>query len=319
MAGVGVHAIYLSAIAFLLPLNSLRRRPYLLHRSCFFYSSNSQCIPPLPSKVLNIGEAGWDTHYCACCGRLDRFAVDACPYELRFGLYHFNAIRWINSFPIVPGLGNLHGRLAFNQSFFTYVAVLNFYPFFGHGPSVANSFLLLLTIATFLHLLGPFLKKPSLLIESHPFQYASILFAFPVLGYLALSSDGLASPSPDLASTLLQLTMFVMLAQGIGELVDGQREQNYRVIVLVVLAATAVTIKLSNLAFSAVIIGFALAYTWQTSRPRIKFAVRIFLPAIMFILIWGATRYCTVWSATLSVNDRVCACGVGCSKMENCR
>jgi hypothetical protein len=33
------------------------------------------------------------------------------------GEYHFNTIRWINAFPIVPGLGNLHGRLAFNQSF----------------------------------------------------------------------------------------------------------------------------------------------------------------------------------------------------------
>jgi hypothetical protein len=56
------------------------------------------------------------------------------------GLYHFNAIRWINSYPIIPGLGNVHGRLAFNQSFFTYVASLNFYPFFNNGRVIANSF-----------------------------------------------------------------------------------------------------------------------------------------------------------------------------------
>ena len=38
------------------------------------------------------------------------------------GLYHFNSIRWLNEYPIVLGLGNLHSRLAFNQSFFAYVA-----------------------------------------------------------------------------------------------------------------------------------------------------------------------------------------------------
>lgn len=34
------------------------------------------------------------------------------------GLYYLGTVHWINSFPVVPGLGNLHGRLAFNQSFF---------------------------------------------------------------------------------------------------------------------------------------------------------------------------------------------------------
>ena len=56
------------------------------------------------------------------------------PKNWDSGLYHFNKIRWINSYPVVPGLGNLHGRLAFNQSFFAYVAVLNFYPFFYFSP-----------------------------------------------------------------------------------------------------------------------------------------------------------------------------------------
>ncbi len=39
------------------------------------------------------------------------------PTNYDSGLYHLSTIRWINSFPIVPGLGNLNGRLAFNQSF----------------------------------------------------------------------------------------------------------------------------------------------------------------------------------------------------------
>ena len=69
------------------------------------------------------------------------------PTHWDLGLYYLNTIRWINTYPIVPGLGNLHGRLAFNHSFFTYVAALNLYPYFGHGCSLANSFLFLIVVA----------------------------------------------------------------------------------------------------------------------------------------------------------------------------
>jgi len=87
------------------------------------------------------------------------------------------------------------------------------------------------------------------------------------------------------------MVMFIMLAHGIAEWVNGEREQNYRVMVLVVLAATAITIKLSSLAFSAVIIGFALAYTWKTSRPHLKGVFRMLLPATMLILVWGVRGF----------------------------
>lgn len=201
------------------------------------------------------------------------------------GLYHFNAIRWINTYHIVPGLGNLHGRLAFNQSFFTYVAALNFYPFFGHGRSLANSFLLLLLVATLFPSLRSVLRQPALMTERHIFRHAPDLLALPIVAYLALSSNGLASPTPDLASILLQLAMFVMLAHGIAEWLEGQKEQDQRAMVLVVLAATAVTIKLSNLVFSAVIIYISFVYAWQRSRARIQGAVRIALPVAAIALV----------------------------------
>ncbi len=167
------------------------------------------------------------------------------------GLYYFNTIRWINSFPIIPGLGNLHGRFAYNQSFFTYAAALNFYPYFNHGRSIANSFLFLLTFVTFLNILHPVFVKPSILLVSHPFKFLPSLFALPYLGYLALKSNGLASPSPDLAGILLQLTMFVVLVQGISKWLDGQYYQDQNALLLSVLAATSVTIKLTNLMFAS--------------------------------------------------------------------
>ena len=208
------------------------------------------------------------------------------PNAYDSGLYHLNAVRWINSYPIIPGLGNLHGRLAFNQTFFLYVAALNFYPLFGNGRSIANSFLFLLTIATAFDLLRPVFKKPSILLGSHPFQYISIIFMFPILAYLAFTSEGIASPSPDLTSSLLQISMFMFFVNGIGYLISGQHEQDHAAMLLVILAATAVTIKLSNLAFSTVIYGFVLTYAWKKSRKRIRRVIYFALPVIVLFTIW---------------------------------
>lgn len=202
------------------------------------------------------------------------------------GLYHFNVIRWINTYSIVPGLGNLHGRLAFNQSFFTYVAALNFYPYFGHGRSLANSFLFLLVIATLAPSILSLIRQPSLLFKEHPFRYATDLFILPILVYLALSAHGLACPAVDLTSTLLQLVIFTVFVHGVAEWSEGQKKQDFRAVFLVIMATTAVTIKLSSLAFSASIIGFVLVYIWQTSQSRGRGLMNILLPSFIIILVW---------------------------------
>jgi hypothetical protein len=225
------------------------------------------------------------------------------PTNTDSGGYHFNAIRWINAFPIVPGLGNLHGRLAFNQAFFPYAAALNFSPIFEHGHSLANSFLLLLTIVSCAQFLWPVLHRPSLLAEAHPFHYASVLYALPILVFLTLNSDGLASPTPDLASTLLQLMMFITLVQGVAEWREGKGQQDYRATVLAILAVTAITIKLSNLAFSAVIVSLCLACSWRTSSGRMQGLLRILVSTSVVLLVWSVRGFilsgCPLYPSTI--------------------
>ena len=208
------------------------------------------------------------------------------PTNYDSGLYHFNAIRWINSFPITPGLGNLHGRLAFNQSFFTYVAALNFYPFYNQGRSLANSFLFLLTFGTFVDYLRPVFAKPFNLFVSHPFKFLSVLFVLPIMAYLAITSDGFSSPSPDLTSTLLQLMLFVTLLRGIASWMDGQHDQTLTVILLTILASTLITIKLSNLIFALFIILFALVCTWKLPKNGQREVFRVSLFSGFIIVIW---------------------------------
>ena len=200
------------------------------------------------------------------------------------GLYGLSAIRWIETFATVPGLGNLHGRLAFNSSFLTFASALNFHPFFDHGFSIAVSFLFVLTIATLFEVLAPVVKHPASLLRSHPFEYAPALFALPWLAYVATGE--IASPDADLASTLIELVLFVVLCQGIAQWIRGNRNQSYRAAVMLILAATAVTIKLSNLVFAVTLAGFVVAYWLSASRPAIQSAARMFVPPAFLTLVW---------------------------------
>jgi len=42
------------------------------------------------------------------------------------GIYHAQAIRWIETYPVVPGLGNLHTRFAYNSSWLVANALFSF-------------------------------------------------------------------------------------------------------------------------------------------------------------------------------------------------
>lgn len=67
------------------------------------------------------------------------------------GLYHMQAVRWNSAYPLVTGLGNLHGRLAFNNATLLYSAMLDIGPWSHRGHHVANG---LLTLGVLLPLLA---------------------------------------------------------------------------------------------------------------------------------------------------------------------
>ena len=211
------------------------------------------------------------------------------------GLYHFNSVRWNNLFPVIPGLGNLHSRLAFNQTYFSYVASLNFFPYFPHGRSIANSFLLLLLFSEAVWRLLVSIMRRSYADNPHPFLYLPHLFMLPILCFLAmvLHSRGLTSPTPDYASTLLQLGMFFLFVQVIYDLRTGTWNHE-RGIVLTVLAVTAVTLKLSNLGFSLVLIGVCFLCFFRFSPDR-KRLVQTITPLVVLCVtiggVWIARGY----------------------------
>jgi hypothetical protein len=62
------------------------------------------------------------------------------------GLYHAQAVKWIQEYGAVPGLGNLHHRLAFNSSWFCFSAFLDLGPFTGKSAHVVNLIVIVLAL-----------------------------------------------------------------------------------------------------------------------------------------------------------------------------
>lgn len=63
------------------------------------------------------------------------------PMHYDTGLYHAQAIHWIEDYGVVPGLGNLHNRLAYNSAFMPFQALYSLKWHFGRSLHSLNGFL----------------------------------------------------------------------------------------------------------------------------------------------------------------------------------
>lgn len=203
------------------------------------------------------------------------------------GLYYFNMIRWLNEYPIVPGLGNLHGRLAYNQSFFLYAAFLNIFPLTLKGHHFANSLLLcMLSLEAFVCFFRV-LRAPAVAPLS---QLFNLLFA-PVVLIVSLTSS-ISSPSPDIAIFVLGVLLSTRLLRYFETLPGGHEEEAHFASICL-LASLAVTIKLSSLIHSVALIAL-LFFFWQARHKNGLFSGQFFNTARKPILL---SYFCLgIWS-----------------------
>jgi hypothetical protein len=196
------------------------------------------------------------------------------------GLYHFGSIRWLNEYPIVPGLGNLHWRLALNQSYFGFLALLNFAPYWGKGYATGGLFLLLLSAFTLIE---------TGLAQSRIWRW---VFGGTLFSYLCLLSGSIANPMPDSAVALLQIAIFSLLSGSFSTRdfpTKYASDELARIqIVVILLALTIVTVKLSSLAFAGISLMLTLASVCSPKLQRSKYTLplnfAVLLVSILFAL-----------------------------------
>jgi hypothetical protein len=192
------------------------------------------------------------------------------------GLYHFGSIRWLNEYPVVLGLGNLHWRLALNQSYFGFLAILNVAPFWGKGHAAGGLFLLLLTALT---LLEVGVAKSKL----WRWIFGGVLFS-----YLCLISGAVNNPLPDLAVSLLQISIFLFLYTLLfnEDAKEGNSVQTFErgLIALIFLCIALITVKLSGLGFAVACVSVVLFFKEKICR---RILIRPLLIVSVLTGVWG--------------------------------
>jgi hypothetical protein len=177
---------------------------------------------------------------------LANHAIDL-PNNGDSGLYHLNSIRWAVSYPIVPGLGNLHGRLAFNSSYFLYVAMLEI-GFWAHRSyHLANSLLMFVLFSQVLFDGFRLIKGRAKL------QGVTLFNVILLLSIIPVSAIGIniSSPSPDLPIFILGI---MISSQLLAFLLNSRytcKDARFVVFSVTMLATVGITVKLSFIAFGA--------------------------------------------------------------------
>lgn len=117
------------------------------------------------------------------------------PQNFDTGLYHAQFIRWTETFPVVPGLGNFSDRLAFNSAWLMFATVIHLewiLPLPFHAPSLVLYLILIMEVCARL-------AEGS---KNHlPIASIMTLLVFP-LTHLLFRTE-LSSPGTDLPAALL--------------------------------------------------------------------------------------------------------------------
>lgn len=162
------------------------------------------------------------------------FAAQAYPKVYDTGLYHAQFIQWISSFKTIPGLGNLHGRFAYNNHSFLLESFFSL-SFLKLGYfHLVNSFLLLVLSVSMILSLQKLIHSDWI----KSFLYFGLLILFQIF-YLVFAS----SPTPDIFSTVgiwfISITFLKRLSSNYNNKIYW--------IILIFIAFFLVTVKLYSL------------------------------------------------------------------------
>lgn len=167
------------------------------------------------------------------------------------GLYHIQAMNWIQSYRVIPGLGNLHGRLAFNTLFFPVSTLFSF-----NGTIGQVELLMFPLNAAFLFsFLGNryFLVKSALAAENYPKLIYAL--ALPLVGLMYIW-NAIGSPTPDIPVALLTILVLERLW---STKIDTNTRSYYTIVAFIF---TAIAYKLSSLLLALALIPL-LVNRWQ--------------------------------------------------------
>ncbi len=257
--GVGTRAAAVFSLLALLTLAGTRK--YALVRLRVFYNQlrSSSVVSRLFFLAFSIS-----AFYYGVAGSV--------TYDT--GLYYGQAIHWIESFRVVPGLANLHIRLGFNSSIFLLAAFWGFVGFGWQLYQVPGLICFLALTAYCLHLME----------NSRRVLAFSGITALGFLVYILFVRlmSWLASPTTDIPVALIGWLVFLLTMEKVETGRLGQADLH--TLAILVLSLFDVTIKLS--ALPILLIPAYLLWKARASFPFKGAAALVFLSSVI-LLSWA--------------------------------
>ena len=176
------------------------------------------------------------------------------------GLYGASAVRWIQTYPAVPGLANLHGRLGFNSSVFLCIAALGQGAWKDLGFHLFTGFLLSALWVTLLPACARCLRR-----AASPADWFHCILALPAFFWTTRSRIvGTQTDEPAaIASLIAAGILFEDFCRPRGE--DQQPPHISRLVLAATLFSLAVSFKLSTAVFALLAWCLVFRRIWQSS------------------------------------------------------
>jgi len=178
------------------------------------------------------------------------------PYNYDTGLYHLQSVKWIEQYRAVPGLGNIHGRLAFGSLLFPLAALSSLDDLLPERLHSINGFILLLGLLFALSNLSQ-LRRGTL----SPARLFQLMLAVPLVLLIydgtrfSVEVSSFSTDLPVAVLTLVTLGVGVQYGDQVRALRDREEtlpvsdaaETGLLACTVVILVATAIGMKLSAL------------------------------------------------------------------------
>ncbi len=148
-------------------------------------------------------------------------------------LYHAQAIRWIEEFGIVKGIGNLHNRLAYNSAFMCLQALFSFSFIFNPSLHVVNGFISLFFIM--------YAALSNNIINRRKIALSDFFKAVTVI-YICTNAQYMSSCQTDDMALLL----FTYVVTKWAEMIENKEENIHSYAFLCIIGVFAATVKIST-------------------------------------------------------------------------
>ena len=226
--------------------------------------------------IRSIGPFGVGCYLAMILSMATRSAGPCLHYDT--GLYGASTVNWLITYPIVPGLANLHGRLGFNSSLFLWTAALYKGGLGTLCYRILGGMVVGVAAAIILSAIGRLLRGNVILTDLF-----LLILTIPLFTWI--ERDDLVGTNTDLPSTICCLLGAYFVFQALSGTFVPHNIMRLRMVSACVLFSLAIVFKISTVIFAASCFVICIVILLSMSDSVVERRQSVFASLVLFTLI----------------------------------